>query len=488
LISTARHLVSTFRFADLLDVLVVTVFIYFVLSWFQKRASRSVVIGSGSIVLLYLCARFLNMYMTSQVFGAGLTALLVILVIIFQDDIRMALERLSSFGIFHSRHRIPVAPGSVDSLIEAVKALANDKIGALIVLKGRDSLDRHLTAGTVVDGEISSGLLYSIFHPQTPSHDGAVIIESDRINQFGVHLPLSHNTLEIGNAGTRHTAALGLAERSDALVVAVSEERGTISLAQNGKLDKVNCEQFKNRIYSFYNTKVSQGSKIRQTGFPIRNPGTKFVSVVASVALWFLLVNRSEIVNRTITIPLEYRKVPDGWVMENPAPAEIKVSLSGPERAFNFDISELKASLEINNLENGFQAIPITESCLNIPSGLSVNGISPSNFTFDASEMVKIEVPVKVATKGNLADSLEIIELKAKPASIPLLVHAGQEKEIKEIFTEPLNLDNIDRDHTEKLELRLLPNARFSDEEHEWVEVDIKVHRVIKIILPDPTR
>lgn len=475
MISTARHLVSTFRFADLLDVLVVTVFIYFVLSWFQKRASRSVVIGTGSIVTLYLCARFLNMYMTSQVFGAGLTALLVILVIIFQDDIRMALERLASFGIFRNRHRMPVSRGSVDSLIETVQDLAKDKIGALIVLKGRESLDRHLTGGTVVNGEISTGLLYSIFHPQTPSHDGAVIIESERINQFGVHLPLSHNTLEIGNAGTRHTAALGLAERSDALVVAVSEERGTISMAQNGKLEKVNCEQFKNRIYSFYNTKVSQGSKIRRTRFLIRNPGTKFVSVAAAVALWFLLVNRSEIVNRTITIPLEYRKVPDGWVMENSAPAEIKVSLSGPERAFNFDISELKASLEINNLENGFQAIPITESCLNLPTGLSVNSISPSNFTFDASEMVKIKVPVKVTTKGNLADSLEIIELNPQPSSIQLLVHAGQEKEIKEIFTEPLDLGNIDQDHTEKLKLRLLPDTRFSDEKHEWVEAGITV-------------
>lgn len=474
MISITKQLVLNFRFADFLDVFIVTVFIYFLFSWLQKRASRSIVIGIGSVLTLYISARFLNMYMTSKVFETGLTAALVTLVIIFQDDIRMVLERLASFGNYRHKNRLLTSSRSVDALFEAVKNLARDKIGALIVLKGRESLDRHLNGGITVDGKISTGLLYSIFHPQTPSHDGAVIIEGERINQFGVHLPLSHNTLKIGSAGTRHTAALGLAERSDALVIAVSEERGTISIAQNGKLQKVNNEQFKSLIQEFYNTIIPDKKRLKRNGWLIRNPGTKCLSVITAVMLWFLFANQIEIVNRTITIPVEYRNVPSGWTIENPTPAEIKVSLSGPERAFNFDISELKASLEITSPKNGFQATPITEKNLNIPSGLSVNSISPSDFTFKASKMVKIRIPVKVTAKGVLAKSVEIEEIKAQPSSIQLLVHSDRKNHIKEICTEPLKLENIHQNSTEKLKLKLPSGAQFFDENDELIKVDIK--------------
>jgi len=193
----------------------------------------------------------LNMYLTSQLFHAGLTAVLMALVLVFHEDIRMAIERISSWNTLHLRHLGIMSSQTIDTLVGSVSRLAKDKIGALIVIKGRDSLERHLNGGTTLNGTLSISLLYSLFHPQTPSHDGAAVIEGERIDSFGVRLPLSRNIHEVGDAGTRHTAALGLAERSDSFIIVVSEERGTISVAEQGKLIQVPSDVLHQRLLQF---------------------------------------------------------------------------------------------------------------------------------------------------------------------------------------------------------------------------------------------
>ncbi len=135
-----------------------------------------------------------------MLFKAGLTAALVALVLIFQEDLRMAIEQISSWSIYNSKHSLVASTKTIDSLVESVANLARDRIGALIVIKGRDSLDRHLSGGISLNGRLSMPLLYSIFHPSTPSHDGAVIVEADRIEHLVYVWPLSHNSAEVGNA------------------------------------------------------------------------------------------------------------------------------------------------------------------------------------------------------------------------------------------------------------------------------------------------
>ena len=116
--------------------------------------------------------------------------------------------------------------------------MAKKRIGALIVLQGNDPLERHINGGTSLDGLVSEPLLESLFDPHSIGHDGAVIINGNRIAKFGCHLPLSINTSKYGNIGLRHTAALGLAERSDAICVVVSEEKGTISTGLSGNISR----------------------------------------------------------------------------------------------------------------------------------------------------------------------------------------------------------------------------------------------------------
>ncbi len=477
MISSLKYVALNFRFADFLDIIIVTIFLYYVFMWLRRKASRSVVIGVIAVFTLYTLARILNMYMTNQVFQSGLTAVLVGLVIIFQEDIRKAVERISTVGTFHSKHNMIASNKTIDCVVESLCNLARDRIGALVVIRGRESLERHLVGGIPVNGRISTPLLYSIFHPETPNHDGAVIIEGERIEKFGVRLPLSHNLAEVGEAGTRHTAALGLAERSDVLVIVVSEERGIVSIAEDSRLFAVDKDELRSRINAFYaRVFPSPSDQVKVSRFT-QNASIKVMALFSAVTFWLTFAHRTDTVSRNFTIPIEYRNAPANWVIEDPKPTEIRVLLNGPERSFNFGMQNMVASFELSHVKEGFQALPITESNLNTPSGLIVSQISPKAFTFKASKIQEFEIPVKIKTTGKLLNSLELVEIKSQPQSIRILIPASHRRQYSEISTEPVNLEKIQESGNFKV--RLLPPAgvQFSDANQEFVKVVLTISK-----------
>lgn len=466
---------ANFRLADVIDISIVSVFLYFVFMWLRRKASRSLVVGVIAVVTLYALARILNMYMTSQVFQAGLTAALVGIVIIFQDDIRMAVERMAYVGSFYSKHRLVASNQTVECLVDALCNLARDRIGALVAIKGRESIDRHLSGGISVNGRISVPLLYSIFHPNTPSHDGAVIIEGERIEKFAVRLPLSHNISEVGERGTRHTAALGLAERSDALVIVVSEERGIVSIAQDGRLIKVDRETLRSRIDNYYLAIFPSPSEQAKVSRLTQNAGIKAIALVSSIVLWLTFAYKVDIVSRTFTIPVEYRNAPVDWVIEDPKPTEIRVSISGPERSFDFDMQSLVASFDVSHLKEGFQTLSITKANFNTPSGLEINQISSKSFTFNASKIEEIDLPVRVRTTGKLPKDLRLTDTKFQPQIIRVQIPGDKKSSIAEVVTEPIDLEKVLESETVKARLILPYGMKLIDASQEIVKVTLSI-------------
>jgi uncharacterized protein (TIGR00159 family) len=227
---------SSARIADAVDVVVVAVIVYFGIIWFQRSRSRLVMSGLGTLAVLYFAAGLLEMHLTLALFQAGLTVAVVALVVIFQEEIRRAFERVALASRFRAESVPAVLDAAVDTVVEAAASFANSRTGALIVFRGREPLERHLERGVVLNGQISLSLLHSIFDASSEGHDGALIIENGLATRFGVHLPLAAEAKSQQRSGTRHSAALGLTERSDALVVVVSEERGVISVAEDGVL------------------------------------------------------------------------------------------------------------------------------------------------------------------------------------------------------------------------------------------------------------
>jgi diadenylate cyclase len=453
------------RPTDLLDIAFISIVLYFILLWLKQQASRSFAVAIGIALALYVLARQTDMYLTSQLFKSGLTAVLVALVLIFHTDIRRIFERLATWKLFTSKHGLIASNHTVDIMTESIAKLADDRVGALIVIKGLEQLDRHIRGGVLLNGRISAPLLYGIFNTQSPTHDGAVIIEGESIERYGVYLPLSQNLSEGGRAGTRHAAALGLSERSDAFIVVVSEERGTIGIAQHGKLDRLeSAVDLKSRMLSFYQRIHPALGKSKRLGWFTRNTGIKLAAILLAAGLWWFFSYRVTTIHRTYAVPIECRNLPQDFIIDDPGTAEARVSLSGPERNFAFDPLSMAISADLSAIREGSQDMPITEKSLfNKPSGLTVNQIFPRTVRVKAYHMMVVELPVRVPVVGILQKNLGPVKIRPEPATVRVCVPQSRRTDYSEIRTEPLNLSDISRTADVRLNLALPDHVQFID-------------------------
>src|SRR5512138_1215255 len=232
--------------------------VYQLYSWFKNTRALQVVIGLGFLGVLYVITKNLGLFMTSWILQELGTVLFILLIVIFQAEIRQALYRFSLLRNLFGRQGNASQLDLMD-FSTTIFALAHEKTGALIVFQRKEALDDYLLHGVQLDSLYSSQLLCSIFKDGTPLHDGAVLIRDGRIALASCHLPLSGNADIPQYYGTRHRAGLGITERSDAAVVIVSEERGEVSLALEGELTRIGTpEQLSEQLFLLLSPPVQE--------------------------------------------------------------------------------------------------------------------------------------------------------------------------------------------------------------------------------------
>lgn len=370
-----HDLLQSFRVADVVDIVLIALILYAVLVWFRETTSRRVLVGVLIIVGVYFTARNFELYLTSQLLHAGFTVVVIALVVIFQEDLRRGFERIATLGTLTTSNADTIFRHEFDMLVEAVFDLASKKHGVLIAITGKDDVGRHVHGGVPLSGKISRPLLDSLFDPSSAGHDGAVLVESGIISRFSVHLPISKNRAEVRNLGTRHAAGLGLAELTDALTIIVSEERGAVSLAEGGKLTVVSSPaELKRRLDEFSNENfpVSKGALCKS--FVLKNWPTKAIATLMAVLAWLLLAYSPNTVQRTFVVPIEYRNVPKALEVDDSAPVEARVTLSGTDPAFRLlDPARLKIWIDLSNTSEGTHVIEIQQrQNLIVPANLTV--------------------------------------------------------------------------------------------------------------------
>jgi DNA integrity scanning protein DisA with diadenylate cyclase activity len=368
-----------FRWADALDIFLFAGVLYvsFVVArHVAKRRLRWALAGLGGV---YFASRALDLYLMTLVFQGLWAVLLVGLLIVFQDDLRRFMRRASARGVW------PWGPGEprtseaeLDVLAETAFSLARQRVGALIVVVGHEPLD-HLEGGTPLEGRISGPLLQSIFDPHSAGHDGAALVERGRVTRFGVHLPLSQNPHHLGRLGTRHSSGLGLSERSDALVLIVSEERGTVTLAQSGELVPLpSAEALRERLTA-HQRQRSQ-APLPRLGPRLRDGRTAVLALALAVAAWLLLAYRPGLVERSFAAPIEYDRLPAGVIVDPSGPVQAEVTLEGTAAAFAlFDARDLRVHVDAGAAAAGGAAdVRLKEENVERPSDLRVARIEPS--------------------------------------------------------------------------------------------------------------
>lgn len=223
-----------------LDILVVAYIFYKGYSLIKETRAEQLLKGIIFMIAFIPISYILKLEMLNFILNKTLTIGLLSVVIIFQPEIRRALEHLgrSAFEELHSIQDVEKRNITVNEIVNAVDNLAASKTGALIVIEKVTRLGEVLNSGTILDAKVTSNLLENIFVVNTPLHDGATIIRNDRILASGCVLPLTNNTSINKKLGTRHRAGIGLSEISDAIIIIVSEETGIVSLAINGKLTR----------------------------------------------------------------------------------------------------------------------------------------------------------------------------------------------------------------------------------------------------------
>lgn len=252
LIETLEYSLPRIGFSDIVDVLVVAIVIYKIIT--SLRSSSAVRVAKGIVIVLV--ATFLTDVFNLNTLNFILTQILelgvIAIIILFQPELRRFLERMGSKQLTQlvggQKERHSATETTIETVVNACEILSRERIGALIVIEREDLLDEYFASGTVLDARISVQILRSLFHPNTALHDGAVILRADRVAAAGCVLPLTENTHLNADLGTRHRAGVGMSEASNAVVVIVSEETGTISVAVGGMLKRHLAPQMLSRI------------------------------------------------------------------------------------------------------------------------------------------------------------------------------------------------------------------------------------------------
>ena len=227
------HIFLNLRWQDVVDILLVAIIIYQVV--LALRGTRAIQVLAGLILLFlaYLVARRLEFFTLEWLLDIIVKSFVLIVIILFQADIRRLLSRVGRKALAPGGEQLPATTAEVCT---AAATMAKRRIGALVVLERNNSLSEYLEGAINLDALVTKELLISLFWPHTPTHDGAVVIQKNRLAGAGCLLPLSQNLNLEPTLGTRHRATVGLTELSDAVVLVVSETSGEISLAQGGKL------------------------------------------------------------------------------------------------------------------------------------------------------------------------------------------------------------------------------------------------------------
>lgn len=225
-----------FLIGTALDLVIVFFLVYTTLLLIRGTRTVPMALGLLVIVIIYLVSNYFGLATTYMLLDQFMEVAVIFALIIFQDDIRRALIRMGRFAWFSKAQESQV----VEEVVKTATTLASKQIGAIIVFERDASLSEFIESGTVLDAAVTKELLYTIFIPrmENPLHDGAVILQNYRISEAGALLPLSVNPRLDKTLGTRHRAALGITEETDAVSVVVSEERGTISLCFGGLMSK----------------------------------------------------------------------------------------------------------------------------------------------------------------------------------------------------------------------------------------------------------
>lgn len=397
-ITQIEKLFSLVLFKDMFDVFIITICIYFVLIFIKQTRSFFILAAFVSLFSLNYIAQKFDLSLTRQLFEPLLTLFIAIFVIVFQQEIRNFFKWISSGRITSFSKSLALPRNNIQTVVRAVFTMAQQKVGAIIVFPGEYPLDDMLEGGFPLNAQITSALIQSIFDSSSPGHDGAILIDKSEIKMFGLHLPLAHEFTDYRRVGTRHRAAAGITENTDAMAIVVSEERGEVSISSKGVLKKIKTpEELEVIIAKFIGeeSKNTNNKKGILYKLFLKNIIFKSIALIFALIFWYFSVYKTGIVKIDYLTPIEYRYIDSNIIITNTSPDQINVTVTGNKRdVTNLKKDDIKVIIDGSKFIAGDNNFTIQKNNIQTPSYIELSNFTPKTVkikTVEKIQAVKVE-------------------------------------------------------------------------------------------------
>ena len=457
-----------------LDIFLMAAGLFFLYRTLLRLGTWRIVVGILAAIGLYLIASFLNLKGIEWIFGNLSQVAAIALIVIFQPEIRKIFERAVSVRRSETGDREDaLSKIAADSLW----TMSRQRRGAIVVFPGKEPIDEWLSGGFKLDAKPSSPLIMSIFDPNSPGHDGALIIQNGKFRRFGVRLPVSQSSRLPEEYGTRHHAAMGLAEVSDALIIVVSEERGRVSFFKNGRFRMAtDPEQISKKIITHWKETASYFTNIpdRETRWKLLPQ--MLASLIVAVFFWStLIVAQGEMLEKIIAVPLEYTAPPANLMLIGDKQKEVRLHLAGPRSDLDsINLSQINVKVDLSKASAGKQTFPITADNIRLPRDVKLLDVVPSGVELTLAEIEEREVPIKPQLIGKLPNGLKILDLKIIPPKVKVLSPAAVGKDnVVSIITTPIYLESIYSDTS--VFCKIIAPSAFQPADKRWPDVEMQI-------------
>jgi uncharacterized protein (TIGR00159 family) len=366
---------------DILDILFLTLVTYQLYVWFRESRALRVLIGLAVLGGIYSLAKLWGLFLTTRVFQILWQVLLILLLILFQSEIRQVLEKVSPLRFLRTR-RPSIQRAFAEELARVLFDLAAEKTGALIVVTREDNPAEFIHSGQTIMALPEPTLIKSIFNRQAPAHDGAVVISQERITQMGGILPISNRENLPEHYGTRHRAALGLSERTDALCLVVSEERSEVSTVTNSDIKIWDTpEALSAQLIAWLGVPDSPAPEMREfvKSTLIDNWRYKLGALGLVAVTWLVLASQQE-VNISIAAPIHYQNIPIQLIVDGQSATSVNLKLSGPRKDVKvLNEKDVRIHVDLTDLSAGNHVIKLAAKNVDVPLGVKVDSVTPQN-------------------------------------------------------------------------------------------------------------
>jgi uncharacterized protein (TIGR00159 family) len=370
-------MIAVIRWQALVDLLALAAAFYVVLRWARQARAVRIALAIIGLHAGALVARNYDLIITSWVLtGAGFLAIAVLLVV-FQPELRHAFMRLDTVLRARGSAAAAITP-AYRALSEAAFALAATRTGALIAITRRNTISELIQGGVALRAQVSRPLIEAIFQKTSPLHDGAAIVEGNNLVRAGAVLPLTQSPDVRPDYGTRHRAAMGLARRSDALVIAVSEERGTVTLMEDSRASEIASVEELAATLEKLETGSRRPALSRLRRFVATDLRTKFAALGLAALVWAPTVFTTGSSVRTITVPVEFTDVPRGMSIAAQSASEVAVQLRGNSWIMDSaSFNKMAASFDLRRARAETMTLEVTGGNLALPPGVRLERAIP---------------------------------------------------------------------------------------------------------------